>query len=113
MSQPVATHIDIRLNRRDLPRAFITGTRVRVQDVAVMAERQGLTPDEIVQALPHLTLGQVHAALSYYFDHRSEIVEELASDHAFADEMRKAQGPGIIDRLLERKTQPVADAVSS
>jgi len=35
--------------------------------------RLGLSPEEIVIHLPHLTLAQVFDALSYYSDHRDEI----------------------------------------
>jgi hypothetical protein len=35
-----------------------------------------------------LTLGDVHAALAYYFDHREEIDKRIGDDRAFADAMR-------------------------
>jgi hypothetical protein len=38
MIQPVATHIELRPNREGQPRAFIAGTRVRVQDIYAQAE---------------------------------------------------------------------------
>lgn len=94
MSNTVATHIDIRANRDGHDRAFIEGTRVRVQDVAMMAEVRGLTPDQIVDALPHLRLSQVHAALSYYFDHRAEIQSHLKEDKQLVEQLRQLQGPG-------------------
>jgi hypothetical protein len=37
----------------------------------------GMTVDEILQSLPHLTQAQVHAALAFYFDHQEEIDREL------------------------------------
>ena len=89
MSQLVATHIELRLNRDGQPRAFIAGTRVRVQDIYAQAEIHGRTPEEIVEGLPHLSLGQVHAALSYLFDHRAEILNELHEDLVFVNELRK------------------------
>lgn len=98
---PVATnHIELRTNRAGDPRAYIVGTRIRVQDVSVMAEIQGKTPEEIVTAFPHLTLGQVHAALSYYFDHRAEIVKQMRDDDEFVAAMRKATGPGPLETFL-------------
>jgi len=39
-------------------------------------------------SLPDLTLGQVHAALSYLFDHREEIVAGLKEDEDFANQMK-------------------------
>ena len=36
-----------------------------------------MTPDEILQSLPHITQSQLHAALAYYFDHQKEIDRDL------------------------------------
>jgi uncharacterized protein (DUF433 family) len=44
----------------------IAGTGIKVLDVAVRYEVMGMTPEEIMVALPHLDLPQIHAALSYY-----------------------------------------------
>jgi uncharacterized protein (DUF433 family) len=98
MIQAVATHIELRLNRDGQPRAFIAGTRVRVQDIYAQSEIHGLTPEEIVEELPHLTLGQVHAALSYLHDHREEILREMREDEAFVKELRAAAGPSLLER---------------
>jgi uncharacterized protein (DUF433 family) len=97
MSQLVATHIELRENRTGQQRAFIVGTRVRVQDIFAQAEIQGLTPEEIVEGLPHLTLGQVHAALSYLYDHRAAILQEMREDAAFV-EQAKVGNPSLMDQ---------------
>lgn len=57
----------------------IAGSRIRVSHIAYRYERERQTPDEIVQAYPHLTLAQVHAALAYYYSHREEVDKEIAS----------------------------------
>jgi uncharacterized protein (DUF433 family) len=100
MQAEVATHIEIRANRAGQGRAFIAGTRTRVQDVYALAEIQGLTADQIVEQLPHLSLGQVHAALSYYFDHREQILNELREDEEFVQLMRAQTGPGPLEQRL-------------
>ncbi len=91
-TQPVAiNHIELRPNRDGQLRAYIVGTRVRVQDIACDSEKEGMTPDEIVGGLPHLTLGQVHAALSYYYDHLDEVRESMRADEEFARRMEEEQ----------------------
>ena len=37
----------------------------------------GMSVDEILTTLPHLTPSQVHSALAYYFDHQEEIDKDL------------------------------------
>jgi uncharacterized protein (DUF433 family) len=51
---------------------IIGGTRTPVRAI-VELWRQGVTPESIPSRLPHLTLAQVFAALSYYSDHQEEI----------------------------------------
>lgn len=99
-TQPATGHIEIRSNRAGLPRAYVAGTRVRVQDIYVHSEVHGQTADEIVDGFPHLTLAQVHAALAYYFDHREEIQEEIREDREFAARMKAQAGPGPLEKKL-------------
>jgi uncharacterized protein (DUF433 family) len=66
----------------------ITGTRIKVSLIAVLTA-DGMSPDEIVAAYPHLSLADVHAALAYYFDHVEAINAEIQSDEVVAEEMRR------------------------
>jgi uncharacterized protein (DUF433 family) len=100
MSQAALNVIELRPNRSGKPRAFIGGTRVRVQDIYGLAEVQGKSPDEIVAALPHLSLFQVHSALAYYFQHRDEILHEIREDDDFVSAMREKLGPGPLASKL-------------
>ncbi len=51
---------------------IIKGTRTSVRAI-VETWRMGISPEEIRQGLPHLTLAQIFDALSYYCDCQSEI----------------------------------------
>lgn len=37
---------------------------------------------------PLLTLAQVHAAISYYYDHQADIDRSIREDRAFAEQLR-------------------------
>jgi uncharacterized protein (DUF433 family) len=65
-------------------RACIEGHRIRVADIVAWHERRGYSPDEVVALFPGLTLGDVHAALAYYFDHQAEIDDDLRADEQLA-----------------------------
>lgn len=105
-------HIDIRPNRDGQPRAYIVGTRIRVQDVYFQSEVHGQTPDEIVDAFPHLTLAQVHAALAYYFDHQDEVQQEIREDEVFVESLKAKMGPGPLPEKLQGM-EAAGDSVSS
>jgi len=67
----------------------VAGTRIKVQHIALEYERLGWSADQICDAHPGLTLAQVHAAISYYYDHKEEIDESIREDEEFADRLRK------------------------
>jgi hypothetical protein len=74
---------------------------VRVVDVVVSHEHQGMTPDEIVSNVPSISLADVHAALSYYFDHVDEIQREMRAERSAAEEFRRTHLSLIEARLRE------------
>ena len=66
-------------------RACLAGHRIRVMDIVGWHHKRGYSVDEIVAMFPGITLGDVHAALAYYFDHREEIEAEFQQDAEAAD----------------------------
>lgn len=76
----------------------IAGRRITVAHVAVAHEEAGLDA-EAIAAEYDLTLGQVHAALSYYYDHRDEIDQSMREDEAFVEEMRSRFQSDVQTRL--------------
>ncbi|MBI3681774.1 MAG: DUF433 domain-containing protein [Acidobacteria bacterium] len=88
-------------------RARIAGHRVRVQDIVIWYEHQGMTPDEIVSDIPSITLADVHSALAYYFEHVQEIQEEMRADRVYAEEFRRNH-PSMLDAKLGQ--EPLKEA---
>lgn len=89
----------------------IAGTRIRVQDVYVWHELQGLSADEIVSRFPHLKMADVYAALSYYWDHRDEIQRHMREESDFVEQMKRKH-PSPLREKLAGKDAP-NDPVSS
>ena len=74
MDQTQATTYKYITRREDVlgEEPIIEGTRTPVR--AIVEEwRLGMPPEEIPEAMPHLTLAHVFAALAYYSDHQEEI----------------------------------------
>lgn len=82
----------------------ISGTGIRVLDIAVRYEIMGMSPDDILIAFPHLNLSQVHDAISYYYEHKNEIDREWKSEVREARVLR-----GKHTSLLEKKIGKVKD----
>lgn len=54
----------------------IAGSRIRVLDIYVWHELNGMSPDEIVSRFPQLSLADVYAALSDFWDHRELVLAD-------------------------------------
>ncbi len=67
----------------------IAGTRIRVQDVVIWHERLNLSADEIVSEYPQVSLSSVYAALAYYYDHQSEIDQQMAQGLVLVEELKQ------------------------
>jgi uncharacterized protein (DUF433 family) len=89
----------------------IAGSRIQVKHLAVMHERQGMSPQDIVSEFPHLTLADVHAALAYYHDHREAMNAEIAADRAWYEEQRDKQPSRLQERLKSRKADAQDDTL--
>ena len=70
----------------------VSSTRTPVRAIAGYYQ-MGMNPDEILQSLPHLTLAQVHAALTYYFDHQKIIDRDIARSNNLAHWKKQARKP--------------------
>lgn len=69
-------------------RPRIAGTGVTVRRIVVWY-KQGLTPEEITTEIPHLSLAQVYAALTYYHANREEIAADIAAEDAEAQHLER------------------------
>jgi len=77
---------------------IIAGTRIKVSQIAIYYEKMNYTTDDIVRAHPHLTLAQVHDALSYHYENIQEIDRQIAEERQMVEEMKK----GFVS-ILEQK----------
>jgi uncharacterized protein YuzE/uncharacterized protein (DUF433 family) len=82
-------------------RAWIDGTNVKVIEVVLDKIAEGWGPEEIhSQHEGYLSLAQIHAALSYYHDHKAEFDAEIERQAQEYDALLAAQGK---DTPLHRK----------
>lgn len=73
MTTVAQSHIEL----DDRARPWIAGTKVKVIEVVLDHIAYGFSPAEIHLQHPHLSLAQIHAALSYYYDHQADLDAEI------------------------------------
>jgi hypothetical protein len=59
----------------------------------------GWSPEEIHFQHPFLSMGQIHSARAYYWDHQEEINRQIEADLNLADQIRVRAG---VSPLLTR-----------
>ena len=90
-------HIDV---RDDVP--YIEGTRTRVLELAIEHRHWRLDADQLQRQHPHLTLGQIHSALTYYFDHQDMFACMIADEERFWADVRAGARESPLALALRR-----------
>lgn len=89
----------IEIDEYGVPR--IAGTNTKVIEVAVDKLAHGSSPEEMHFQYPHLSLAQIHAALSFYYEHQAELDAEIQRRWHEADELAStASDPALREKLL-------------
>lgn len=81
----------------------IAGHRVRVSDIVIWHEHEGLSADAIVSQLPGLSLADVYTALAYYYEHLEEIRTEIRSESAAVEQYRARSDSLLVERINHAK----------
>ncbi|MFM8986843.1 MAG: DUF433 domain-containing protein [Planctomycetia bacterium] len=72
---------------------LVEGTRTKVVEIALDRLAHHWDAEEIQRQHPHLTLGQIYAALTYYHDHRQHFDSETRDQLRDVDLIASRQEP--------------------
>lgn len=89
------------LDERQVP--IIAGTTMKVIELVLGGRAYGWSPEELHFQHPYLTLGQIHSALAYYWDHQEELDRDIKQRLDLVERMRKAQKPSPLVSRLKAK----------
>jgi len=90
--------------------AWITGANTKVKEVVLDKLAHGSSPEEMALQYPHLSLAQIHAALSYYYVHQMELDAEILRDWNEVKDLAANQPESPLRkrlRELKRERSPV------
>jgi uncharacterized protein (DUF433 family) len=78
----------------------IAGTTMKVIELVLERSAYGWSPEELHFQHPYLSLGQIHSALAYYWDHQAELDQDIARRRVRVEELRRTTPPvPLIARL--------------
>jgi len=100
-----ATNNHIQIDDQGVAR--IDGSRMKVIHLVKEMLARNASPEQLCEAFPHLSLAQVHAALSYYYDHQSQLDAQIKQELAVFDAERASAGSSQIrDKLRQSGLRP-------
>ncbi|MFH1909007.1 MAG: DUF433 domain-containing protein [Chloroflexota bacterium] len=81
----------------------ISGTNMKVTELVLAYIAYGWSPAELHFQFPHLTLGQIHSALAYYWDHREELDKDIEARLEAIEKLRREMGETPLVARLRAK----------
>jgi len=84
---------------------ILTGTRVKVVEVVLDHLAHGSDAREIRRQYPHLSLGQIHSALAYYYDNQAAVDEDIARRLRNVEEIKARLGDSPLTLKLRAMKQ--------
>src|ERR1041384_2040700 len=76
----------IELDEQGVP--WIAGANTKVVEVVLDKMAYGWRPEEKHRQHPHLSIAQIHAALSYYYEHQAEVDADIERRDRLVEELR-------------------------
>lgn len=82
---------------------YIAGIQTKVEEVALDHLAYRWDAEEIQRQHPSLTLGQIHSALAYYYDHQEELDREIDKGLREVAQIRASLGTSPIRLKLRAR----------
>src|SRR5713226_1379995 len=79
----------IEIDEKGVP--WISGANTKVIEVVLDKMAHGWSPEEMHRQHPHLSMAQIHAALSYYYEHQAEVDADIERRDRYVEELRSHQ----------------------
>ena len=82
---------------------WISGANTKVVEVVLDKLAYGWSPEEMHRQHPHLSMAQIHAALSYYYEHQNEVDADIERRDRYVEELRAQQKNPLTRAELEAR----------
>lgn len=91
----------IKLNENQVP--MISGTTMKMIELIADHLAYGWSPEELRLQHPYLTMGQIHSALAYYWDHKVELDQDIEKRLQRVNQIQQEVPPSSLVEKLKAK----------
>ena len=92
-------HIEI--DSKGIP--IIAGTTMKLVELVLNQVSYGWSPEELHFQFPYLSMGQIHSALAYYWDHQEELDQDIQRRLQKVDAIQQAQTPSSLQTRFHKQ----------
>lgn len=82
---------------------MIAGTTMKVVELVLDHLAYGWSPEELHFQHPYLTMGHIHSALAYYWDHKGELEQDIEQRLQHIDQIQHTTKPVSLAERLKTK----------
>jgi uncharacterized protein (DUF433 family) len=101
MSSITTGYQHIVLDQAGVP--MIAGTSMKIVELVLDHKAYGWSPAELHLQHPYLSLGQIHSALAYYWDHQEELDQDIERRLREVDALQHTLKPSTLRERLKAK----------
>ena len=91
----------IEIDEKGVP--WISCANTKVVEVVLDKLAYGWSPEEMHRQHPHLSMAQIHAALSYYYEHKDEVDADIERRDRYVENLRAQQKNPLTRKELESR----------
>ena len=101
MADTLTSYEHVQLDANGTP--TIVGTNMKVVELVMAQLAHGWSPEELHFQHPYLSLGQIHSALAYYWDHKAKLDADIERRRQYGEEERRKAGSSPLASKLRKQ----------
>ncbi len=103
MSMPTSKPVYEHILHDEFGVPYISGTKTKVIELVLGKIAHGWSAEELKFQFPFLTMGKIHSALAYYWDHQDELHQDIERRMRLIETVMQQSGESSLRCKLKSK----------
>ena len=99
---PAAATLNSSIELDERGRAWVANTRTKVLEIVAEHLAYGWSAETLHDQHPHLPLAKIYAALTYFYEHESQMLDELRQQDEEVGRLRRESENSALQERLHR-----------
>lgn len=95
------TYEHIEIDPEGVP--IVAGTNMKLIELVLSQRSYGWSPEELHFQFPYLSMGQIHSALAYYWDHQDDLDQDIKKRLRKVESIQQEHTPTPFQNRLKKE----------